>query len=208
VQDEIIEAVESGTPYTAAAQYAGVSRHSLLNWRKWGAAEQERIDLAWEVYEDLRERAKAPDSDITDEQLQQAKDACKPLKAKRKYLNFFNKIEEAAGIAAVGWVRVIDDRARIDPSWAAWMLRMRYPQDFGERINLTSPPDEPVQIDTRVEVEADVKVAQDVTFQPDGLAEILSVLAEVGAIPADALQAPDGSPDTPDDEVHPGNADA
>lgn len=151
VQAEIVSAIQANATYEIAAQYAGISYAALNNWMKRGRHELERIaeardavrkyitDPAYRealaIYLDQWRRhkknkkfqIKAKRPRLPDEMLKSVK--IDPFE--RDYVNFFKAVNEASAVATVGWLQVIDAAANQDPAWAAWMLKVRYPQQYG-----------------------------------------------------------------------------
>jgi hypothetical protein len=125
VIDKVCNARSIGASLTICGQHVGVVVATIHDWRARGRAEQDCIDAG-----------ETPDPDAA------------------IYLKFHQRFEESETNAALTWLQVIDKAASIDPSWARWQLRVRYPEDYTEidRRELTGPGGGPVPI-TYVEVE-------------------------------------------------------
>ncbi len=62
------------------------------------------------------------------------------------YLQFFQAVKAAEGVAAVRWLALIEQAAN-DGAWqaAAWKLERRYPHTYGRRVQeVTGPANTPV----------------------------------------------------------------
>ncbi len=192
IQDEIIAALEANATYEIAAQYAGISYHTLLNWRKRGQQVHDRIQALGDdaVLKVLTRRemalpeAERPDGITPDDW---------------KYFKFFQAVEETVAVAAVNWLQVIDRAASTDPNWAAWMLRMRFPDAYGggqkQQVEVSTPANHPLEVNHSGTVETEVTV--------DQIAGILGILADVGALESAGLETPGEAGDPTADAVHP-----
>jgi hypothetical protein len=111
VIDNFCAALEYGATLEIAAGYAQVSLSSIYNWLDIGEKEEERLG-----------EGQAPDAD------------------KDIYVQFARAVTGAKATAAVSWLQVLDQHARIDPAWAKFMLQVRYPGDFSpvQRSDITS----------------------------------------------------------------------
>lgn len=143
VIDTICEAIQIGTPHSAAAVYGGVTYRAFRYWMSEGQAEAERLAGL----------------------IEQGVENPEPEPAKALHLHLFHKVEEAKAYAIAAWVNTINTHAvdRLDPNWARFMLSKHSPETYGEqaqKIELTGkdggpvafkeiivelPPDEPVE---------------------------------------------------------------
>lgn len=151
IQREVVAALQANATYEIAAQYAGISYAGLNHWVKRGRAEVERVaDARDAVRKYINDPAYVESLSIyLDQWHRHHKNKKYQIKAKRPrvpaemiravrinpferdYVNFFKAINEASAVAAVQWLQVIDAAANQDPAWAAWMLKTRYPQQYG-----------------------------------------------------------------------------
>ena len=97
-----------------------------------------------------------------------------PDPTKARYLSFIAAIEDAEVSAGIGWLQVVDKAASREPDWAWRMLKQRFPEGFQdiERREMTGPGGGPIRQEATVKHE----------FSDDAAANILSILAEAGAI--------------------------
>ena len=103
----IIDAISIGSSLEIAARAGGVTYYTLRNWRLRGKEIAEKLEALGE-----------------DEELVLSKDDS-------MYLNFFNELEAANIEASQIWLSTIFSASTDDPSWAAWMLAKRFPDDYG-----------------------------------------------------------------------------
>lgn len=118
VAKNICDAIQIGTPVSAAAVYGGVSYRTFLYWMQMGGEEAQRLD----------ELIEAGENDP------------QPDEKKAVYLQFFRKVGEAKAEAAATWSQTLSDAASKDPTWARYMLSKHYPEAYGDqpqKIELT-----------------------------------------------------------------------
>lgn len=53
-----------------------------------------------------------------------------------RYPDYAERVKEAEGQAAVGWLEVIDEAAPKSWQAAAWKLERKYPNDYGQRARI------------------------------------------------------------------------
>jgi len=106
-QAKIEKAIRLGATYEMSAQYAGIHYDTFNNWRKRGAEELQRRE---------NPRVQPGTKQWDDEQ---------------RYVEFYEAIKKAEGVAVVGWLTKIEEAAS-DGNWqaAAWKLERRYPESY------------------------------------------------------------------------------
>jgi hypothetical protein len=125
VTERICDAISIGTPLTAAARYGGISYRTFLNWYQAGQTEFERLEEA-----EAQAKKADPDPD------------------QKKYLQFFHQVEEAKANGMISWANVLNNAARVDPKWAAYMLEKWDSQTYGQqaqRLEVTGKGGGPIQ---------------------------------------------------------------
>lgn len=193
VQSEIITALQMGATYEIAAQYSGISYASFRNWMIRGEACRDALAADFTFL--TREEVKA---------LGERKEALPERKIhpdERPYLKFFEAVSEAMAVAAVNWLKVIDTAANNDPTWAAWMLKNRYPKDFGgqkQQIEVSTP--NPIEISH--EHSGQVGIAATVEVDIDRISAILGILADAGAVQPGGAEGAGETDHPASDEVH------
>jgi hypothetical protein len=91
----------TGMAHEACAQYAGISYSAARNWRERGEIELSR-----------REAGEAP------------------IKDENAFVQFVKELQVAEANAAYRWQETINTAARSNPTWAAYMLERRYPNEY------------------------------------------------------------------------------
>lgn len=125
--DKMVEAIQMGTPISMACLQAKISYQTHRNWYLKGQAVRERIDaFGIELEEQL-----APLSPADRAQVIETIDISDTDK---RYLDYFDKIKGAEGDAGELFLATIFNAAVDDPTWAAWMLQHRFPEDFATKI--------------------------------------------------------------------------
>lgn len=110
VRESICLAIEQGATYEIACGYAGVSYSAFRNWILRGEAERSRIQGGA-----LADPAEKP------------------------FLQLVDALDESHANVAISWLMVINQAARTDPRWAAWMLERRHPDGYmpSQRIDMS-----------------------------------------------------------------------
>lgn len=195
VIEVICGAVELGASYEIAAAQAGVSYPSVRNWLNNGA--DARAKLEDEELPHVRKYTKAHKDIPQDE-----RPPCL-TEGERLQLEFLEAVEQAASTAALVWLKTIDDAATVDPQWAAWMLRNRYPREYGggkQQLELSSPADQPLQVQHSGGV--DVKATLE-TPDAERITGIVAILQSIGVLQPGAVTPTGAGGDAEADEVHP-----
>jgi transposase len=55
-----------------------------------------------------------------------------------EFVEFFESVELAEGVASITWLAILEKHASIDPKWAAWKLERRHPDRWGSRQRNTN----------------------------------------------------------------------
>ncbi|MBK9711549.1 MAG: hypothetical protein IPO81_09535 [Kouleothrix sp.] len=111
--DRLVFAITHGSTYDLAAKYAGISPSTFFEWK----AEAEKA------------AAKLVEPDVS-------ASTAPPLDAREAaLLDFLLAVEQAEGMAAVGWLQKIEVAAT-EGEWraAAWMLERRHPKQYGRHV--------------------------------------------------------------------------
>jgi hypothetical protein len=202
VIDEIVYALQTGASLKITAQYAGISYATLNNWTIRGRDEFERWQSARNALLAHATKlgyipAKFPKTLIKE---------CRIRREERIYFHFFKQIEGAKGIAALGWLKVIDTSAQMNADWAAFMLSKRYPEEYGsaaQRLQLAGDPNQPLQVEHQgsMDVNHSGEIKTAVNF--NDLSSLIGILADVGALEPSGIPKAADDVDAPDDQVHP-----
>jgi hypothetical protein len=152
VQADVVQAIQTGATYEIASAYAGISYGSFNRWMQLGRAEAERLmdaHAALREFTDssafqklmrtylikrLSARTKAQKAKIRANAPKAPKELIENSRvhaSERDFLYFFKAVTEGNAVAAMGWLNVIDTVAQQDPNWASWMLKTRYPREYG-----------------------------------------------------------------------------
>jgi hypothetical protein len=116
-----VNAIGIGATMDIAAKYAGVSSATIFHWIRRGRREWERLNPVVKTDSDAPDGVEVRDEDPN----------LKPLRSEKKYLTFFNAIEEASAVATINWLDVVNAAAKNDPQWAWTMLRAKHPESYG-----------------------------------------------------------------------------
>jgi hypothetical protein len=106
----IIEALETGAPFALACLYAKISYQTHRNWHLRGEKLREELDKSEGALE-----ISADD---------------------KRYLDYFDDVQEAVGKALMTFLTTIYSAAVDDPAWAAWMLQRRMPEEFASKMQV------------------------------------------------------------------------
>lgn len=194
VIEVICGAVELGASYEIAAAQAGIAYSTLRNWINNGTDARARLDENENLVRRLSKEQKRLPEDQQPEHLTAGELA---------QLEFLEAVEQAASTAALVWLKTIDDAATVDPQWAAWMLRNRYPREYGggkQQLELSSPADQPLQVQHSGGV--DVKATLE-TPDAERITGIVAILQSIGVLQPGAVTPTGAGSDTEADEVHP-----
>jgi hypothetical protein len=214
--NEIVAAVQVGATLKLACEYAGISYGTFAMWQRRAEAEMERLEKSraelfayveglppWKpptnppraVPANRRRRKLQKPFEVPHDLIV----AARPQPKEKPYLHFFKAIKEARAVAGIGWLKVIDTVSNHDPVWAEkQLMRMGMAGEAQpQKIELTTPPDAPIQ----VQHSGEVKVVPDV----DRIADILGVLASVGALQSRDIGSTGAADDAEADEIHPDN---
>lgn len=123
VTRDITAALSIGATIEIACAYAAVSPDSYYNWMR-------------KAKEALAKLEADPDAKLTSNE--------------KRYVQFFNKVEESQAWAAVGWLQVINESAERSPEWCKWLLKVRYPEGYSEvqKQEITGRDGGPVEMHT------------------------------------------------------------
>ncbi len=134
--EDICSALDIGASLEIAANYAGVSYNTYLNWHKRGKAAIERLGALLDEREKImaerskRQATARKDGIEFDEPLPKTP---KYTAEEKLFVEFFEETQAANAHAKIGWLQVIDNAANVDPVWSAWQLAHRDPEEYGSQ---------------------------------------------------------------------------
>ena len=123
IQEMILDCIRMGLTYSKAAELVGITRHTLLNWRKWGQAEKSGI--YFNFFNALQKAEAEGEIQCLQKIQEAARGGQEIIDSKELYQG--KKL-----------IKQITKTVKSVPDWraAAWILERRYPERYGRRRNL------------------------------------------------------------------------
>lgn len=126
---KMVEAIEMGTPISIACLQCKISYQTHRNWYLKGQAVRACID-------EFGIELEVTMADLSPIDRKQVQETIEMTDTEQRYLDYFDSIHEAEGEAGSIFLATIFSAAVDDPTWAAWMLQRRFPDEFAAKVQL------------------------------------------------------------------------
>jgi transposase len=127
IQDKIVHSIKAGNYIETAAVYSGITKKTLYNWMKRANDELTRLDQ--------QPRAKMK-------------------KSEAPFVEFLHAVEEALAFSEARDVNIIAKAAEEDWKAAAWRLKRKFPDRWGDKIEtdlkVSGKDGGPIQTETTI----------------------------------------------------------